>query len=117
MTTADWKCSAGSEAYPRSRTEASNSFSHPAGKGSRDHVPVLRVSIVVTNETAGVGLLAMSADDFAGHLWTLMPDDVNETISALAAKRTKRPVTAEELMEAMRNAFPTMVNTWLAGRA
>lgn len=82
-------------------------------------------SIVVTNdkrlrseaESAGLGLLAMSADGFAGHLWTLMPDDVNETIDTLVAKRTKRPVTAEELMESMHGAFPTMVRAWLAGSA
>lgn len=82
-------------------------------------------SVVVTNDkrlraetqAAGVGLLAMSADDFAGHLWTLMPEDVNEVISTLAAKRTKRPVTADELMDAMCGTFPTMASAWLTGRA
>lgn len=82
-------------------------------------------SIVVTNdkrlraetETAEAGLLAMSADDFATHLWILMPDDVDEVISALVAKRTKRPVTGEALIEAMRATFPTMASAWVAGRA
>jgi len=82
-------------------------------------------SIVVTNdkrlraetETADVGLLAMSADDFATHLWVLMPDDVDEVISTLVAKRTKRPVTGEELIETMRATFPTTASAWLAGRA
>jgi hypothetical protein len=82
-------------------------------------------SIVVTNdqqlraetETADVDLLAMSADDFATRLWRLMPDDVDEVIRMLVAKRTKRPVTSEELIEAMRATFPTMASAWLAGRA
>lgn len=82
-------------------------------------------SIVVTNdkrlraetEAADVGLLAMSADDFATHLWVLMPDDVDEVISTLVAKRTKRSVTGQELIEAMRATFPTMASAWLAARA
>ncbi len=82
-------------------------------------------SILVTNdqqlraetETADVDLLAMSADDFATRLWRLMPDDVDEVIRMLVAKRTKRPVTSEELIEAMRATFPTMASAWLAIRA
>ncbi|MEZ5350943.1 MAG: PIN domain-containing protein [Microthrixaceae bacterium] len=81
-------------------------------------------STVVTNdkrlraeiEDADIGLAAMSTDDFATHLWTLMPDDVTEVINTLVAKRTKRPVTADELMEAMRRPFPTMTRAWRAGR-
>lgn len=57
-------------------------------------------------ETADIGLLAMGADDFAAYLWELMPDDVGEVISGLVAKRSKRPVTTEELMEALRSSFP-----------
>jgi predicted nucleic acid-binding protein len=79
-------------------------------------------SVVVTNDrrlrtettTADVGLVAMSADDFALHLWELMPNDVNEVIRTLVAKRTKRRVTAEELMEALRAPFPTMAAAWFA---
>lgn len=82
-------------------------------------------AIVVTNDkrlraetaTADIGLVAMSADDFAAHLWTLMPDDVNEVIDTLVAKRTNRQLTAEELIEAMRGSFPTMASAWLAGSA
>jgi hypothetical protein len=82
-------------------------------------------SIVVTNdkrlrgetETAAVGLVASSADDFAAHLWELMPDDVDAVIRTLVAKRTKRPVTVEELMEAMRGTFPMMASAWLASRS
>lgn len=79
-------------------------------------------SIVVSNderlraetESADLGLLAMSADDFATHLWTFAPDDVDEVISTLVAKRTKQPVTAHDLIEAMRGSFPTMTAAWLA---
>ena len=82
-------------------------------------------SIVVSNdkrlraetESADLGLLAMSADDFATHLWTLAPDDVDEVINTLVAKRTKQPVTAHDLIEAMRGSFPTMTAAWLAGNS
>lgn len=59
----------------------------------------------------------MSADDFAAHLWTSRPDDVNEVIDALVAKRTRRPVSAKELMDAMRGPFPAMASAWFAPRA
>ncbi|MCL4291425.1 MAG: PIN domain-containing protein [Acidimicrobiia bacterium] len=80
-------------------------------------------SVVVTNdkrlraeiEAADVGLAARSADDFAAHLWEHMPDAVNAVIGTLVAKRTKRPVTGEELVEAMRDSLPTMANAWIAG--
>lgn len=54
------------------------------------------------------------SNDFAVHLWELMPDDVEEVINTLVAKRTKRPITTEELVEALRGAFPTMAAAWLA---
>lgn len=81
-------------------------------------------SVVVTNdkrlraetEAADIGLLAMSADDFAVHLWRLMPEDVDDLIGTLVAKRTKSPVTAEELMTALRGSFPTMASAWFAAR-
>lgn len=77
-------------------------------------------TVIVTNdkrlraetETADVGLSGMSADHFAVHLWELMPDDVDVVINALVAKRTKRPVTREELMEALRQPFPAMAAAW-----
>lgn len=80
-------------------------------------------SIVVSNdkrlraeiESADLGLLAMSADDFATHLWTVAPDDVDEIINTLVAKRTKKPVTAHDLIEAMGGSFPTMTAAWLDG--
>lgn len=80
-------------------------------------------SIVVTNdkrlraetEAANIDLL-MSADDFAAHLWGLMPDDVGEVIHDLAAKRTKRPVTTEALMEALRGTFPALASAWFSAR-
>lgn len=81
-------------------------------------------SVVVTNdgrlrsetETANVDLLPMSADAFAAHLWQLTPEAVDEVINTLVAKRTRRPVTVDELMEAMRRPFPTMTSAWLASR-
>lgn len=81
-------------------------------------------SVVVSNDRrlraetkdSDIGLVAMSGDDFATRLWALMPHDVNEVISTLVAKRTKRPLTAEELIETMRTTFPTMASAWLAGR-
>lgn len=81
-------------------------------------------SVVVSNdkrlraetETADIGLVAASADDFAARLWHLMPDEIDEVINSLVAKRTKRPVTVDELMEAMRGPFPTMAAAWLSGR-
>lgn len=77
-------------------------------------------SVVVSNDrklrteiaTANLGLDAMSGDDFATDLWQRMPDDVDEVISVLVAKRSKRPVTPEELVEALRRAFPTMAAAW-----
>lgn len=102
----------------------------PAAINSKDqHVIAAALageaSIVVTNdkrlraetESADLGLLAMTADDFATHLWTLAPDDVDEVINTLVAKRTKRPVTAHDLIEAMLGSFPTMTAAWLAGPA
>lgn len=82
-------------------------------------------SIVVTNDRklraetgqADIDLMAMSADDFAWHLWSLMSGDVNNVIAVLVAKRTRRPVTAEELMETMRGPFPKMSRAWFAARA
>jgi predicted nucleic acid-binding protein len=79
-------------------------------------------SLVVTNdkrlraetESADVGLVALSADAFAAHLWELMPDDVDEVVNVLVSKRTKRPVTAQELMEALRGPFPAMAAAWFA---
>ncbi len=81
-------------------------------------------TIVVTNDkrlraetgAADIGLLAMSADDFAAHLWELMPDDVGEVVHALVEKRTKRPVTTEELVETLRGPFPAMVAAWFSVR-
>ena len=82
-------------------------------------------SVVVTNDrrlraetkTAGIDLVAMSADDFAVHLWDLMPDDVNEVINTLVAKRTKRPVSAEELVEALRGPFAAMATAWFSAHS
>lgn len=82
-------------------------------------------SLVVTNngrlrsetEAAKVDLLPMSADAFAAHLWRLTPEGVDEVINSLVAKRTKRPVTVDELMEAMRGPFSTMTSAWLASRS
>lgn len=59
----------------------------------------------------------MSADDFAAHLWEVMPDDVDAVIIMLASKRTKRPVTTTELMEALRGSFPAMAAAWFAASA
>ena len=81
-------------------------------------------SVVVTNDgrlrsetaTAHVDLVPMSADTFAANLWQLMPEGVDEVISTLVAKRTMRPVTVDELTEAMRRPFPTMTRAWRAGR-
>ncbi len=81
-------------------------------------------SVVVTNdkrlraetESAEIDLAAMSADDLATHLWELWPDDVDAVINTLVAKRTKRPVTAEELVAELRGPFPTMAAAWLATR-
>ncbi len=100
----------------------------PAAINTKDrHVIVAALageaSIVVSNdkrlraetESADLGLLAMSADDFATHFWTLAPDDVDEVVNTLVAKRTKQPVTAHDLIEAMRGSFPTMTAAWLAG--
>lgn len=82
-------------------------------------------SVVVTNdkrlraeiEATDVGLVAMSADDFAAHLWELVPNDVDSVISTLVAKRTRRPLLTRELMEALRGPFPTMAARWLAAAA
>lgn len=81
-------------------------------------------SIVVSNdkrlrsetEDADIGLVAMSADGFVAHLLELVPDDVEAVITTLVAKRTKRPVTTEELVEALRGPFPTMVAAWFSAR-
>lgn len=82
-------------------------------------------SIVVTNDKrlraeigdADIGLAAMSADDFATHLCTLMPDDVTEVINTLVAKRTNPPLTIDDLVEAMRGSLPTLTRAWLTGSA
>ena len=58
----------------------------------------------------------MSGDDFAAHLLRLVPDGVDEVLSTLAAKRTKRPVTTVELVDALRGPFPTMAAAWLNAR-
>jgi hypothetical protein len=58
----------------------------------------------------------MSADDFAAHLWELMPDDVDEVVNTLVAKRTKRLLTTEELVEELRGPFPTMAAAWSSAR-
>lgn len=81
-------------------------------------------SVVVTNdkglraetEASDITVLAMSADDFAAHLWELVPGEVDEVINLLVAKRTKRPVTAEELVAELWGPFPTMATAWLATR-
>ncbi len=79
-------------------------------------------SVVVTNDrrlraetkAGNIDPVAMSADDFAVPLWDLMPDDIDVVIRTLVAKRTKRRVTAEELIAALRDPFPTMAAAWLA---
>lgn len=79
-------------------------------------------SVVVTNdkrlragtEAAAIHLVPMSADDFAAHLAEVMPDDVDEVVNTLVAKRTKRPITPEHLMEALRGPFPAMAAAWFA---
>ncbi|MBS1846798.1 MAG: PIN domain-containing protein [Actinobacteria bacterium] len=81
-------------------------------------------SILVTNDKrlraetdAGhLDLRAMSADEFADHLWQRAPLRIAEVIDALVGKRTKRPVTAEELVEALRDPFPTMATAWFDNR-
>lgn len=81
-------------------------------------------SVVVTNDQrlrsetseAEIGMEPMSGDDFAAHLLRLVPDDVDEVLSTLAAKRTKRPVTTVELVDALRGPFPTMAAAWLNAR-
>lgn len=97
---------------------------HVVDPGSLDAALAGGASVVVTNdgrlrsetETAIVDLLPMSADAFAAHLWQLTPEGVDEVINTLVAKRTKRPVTVDELMEAMRGPFSTMTSAWLASR-
>ena len=81
-------------------------------------------SIVVTNdkrlrsetEEAEIDLVPLSADEFAVHLLELMPDDVEGVITTLVEKRTKRPVTTEELVETLRGPFPAMVAAWFSVR-
>lgn len=81
-------------------------------------------SVVVTNDKqlraeiahADIDVVAMSADTFAAHLWRLMPDELNEVIDILVTKRTRQPITAEELMGAMRGPFPTMSDAWFTAR-
>lgn len=41
--------------------------------------------LLVETETGDVGLLAISADDFAAHLLKVMPDDIDEVIDSLVA--------------------------------
>ena len=81
-----------------------------------------KASVVATNdqrlraetETADIDVVAMTVDDFAVHVWELMPDEVDEVVKALVAKRTKRPISAEELVETLRGPFPAMAAAWLA---
>lgn len=70
----------------------------------------LRAEVALTD----LELVAMSADAFAAHLWQVGPDDVEAVITTLVAKRTTRPVAAEEIMAAMSGPFPTMSAAWSA---
>jgi len=74
-------------------------------------------SIVVTNDkrlrsetnAAGLSLEAISADGFAARLWNNDPDGINAVIDRLVSKRTRNPITPEDLASALRGPFPSML--------
>ncbi|MGH9137729.1 MAG: hypothetical protein ACRD0G_11865 [Acidimicrobiales bacterium] len=52
------------------------------------------------------GLVAVTADAFALQLFADHPDGIDEVITALVAKRIRRPVTRSELVDQLAGALP-----------
>lgn len=57
-------------------------------------------------------LSPMSVDQFALHLFQRDADDVNAILESMARKRTKPPLTVDELVTRMDRAFPKFAAKW-----
>jgi hypothetical protein len=79
-----------------------------------------RATVAVTNDrrlrrqlsNALPKLSAMSVDQFALHLFQRDVDAVHAILETMAAKRTRPPITADELVTRMDRAFPMFAAKW-----
>ena len=77
-----------------------------------------RADFVVTNDRRlrrqvdGIGepLRALSADEFMVRLYRDQPDRLVGVLDAMVAKRTRRPISPSELVNALKSSFPQLVN-------
>lgn len=73
-------------------------------------------TILTTNDTAlrnevrtaVPALTPLSIDAFGNHLWQLSPGDVSRVIDSLVAKRTRPPISRDELLRALGYVVPSV---------
>lgn len=63
--------------------------------------------------SSGLSLESVTGDSFAMRLWDASPDEVDDVVRHLIAKRRRRPVEPEELAAQLAAHFPTMSAAWL----
>lgn len=63
--------------------------------------------------SSGLSLESVTGDSFAMRLWHASPDEVDDVVRHLIAKRRRRPVEPEELAAQLAAHFPTMSAAWL----
>lgn len=93
----------------------------PAGINHKDHHVVAAAvvgaaQVIVTNdrrfraevEASGLEQAALDLDAFAMRLWRFSPADVGAVIDSMVTKRQRRPVSAGELIEALRRDMPSL---------
>lgn len=76
-----------------------------------------RSDLVVTNDrrlrreikTPPLSMQGVSNDEFASLLFSTNPKVVNEVIETLVSKRTRRPVTRDDLLGQLVRSFPKLV--------
>jgi PIN domain len=79
-----------------------------------------RASIAVTNDRrlrrqlseALPKLSPMSVDQFALHLFQRDPDALDSILETMAGKRTRPPITVDELVQRMDRAIPKFAERW-----
>ena len=52
---------------------------------------------------------AVSGDEFLVGLYHTRPNDIDHVLEAMVAKRTRRPVTRNDLLQALATPFPRFV--------
>jgi len=66
--------------------------------------------------TSGLAFRGVDLDTFVTTLWELTPDDVVSVVDSLIHKRSRRPVSKSEMVEALQSHMPNLAgSTRLSG--